>query len=172
MAARYIELKDYAYTVLLKCPDAPDSLSWDQLQVLKDLVLIPKPIQNVITEISRDSYSTDSIVISIIRGLKLCISKLKPSTEVSKDYMFRISKASKKRFKDLESNQVLAVATVLDSRFKKLAFESHLRCVDAINKINHLINAASKEETVDQTAKDSGPIENVEVEDNDVWSFH
>ncbi|XP_012218110.1 zinc finger BED domain-containing protein 4-like [Linepithema humile] len=170
MAARYIELKNYVYTVLLKCPDAPDPLSRDQIQVLEDLVLIFKPIQNVITEISGDSYSTGSIAIPIIRGLKLCISKLKPNTKMGKDLMLRISEALEKRFKELESNQVLAVATILDPRFKKLAFESRLKCANAINKINRLMNVASIKENVGQTAKNSGPIEN--NEDNDIWSFH
>lgn len=155
---------------MLKCPDAPDPLSRDQIQVLEDLVLIFKPIQNVITEISGDSYSTSSIAIPIIRGLKLCINKLKPNTKMGKDLMLRISEALEKRFKELESNKVLAVATILDPRFTKLAFESRLKCADAINKINRLMNVASIKENVGQTAENSGPIEN--NEDNDIWSFH
>jgi len=143
-------------------------LSRDQLQVLEDLVLIFKPIQTVITKINGDSYSTGSIAIPIIRGLKLCISKLKPSIKMGKELMLRISGALEKCFKELESNQVLAIATVLDPRFKKPAFESRLKCVDAINKINCFMNAISKE--MGQTAKDSRPIDN--NDDNDIWSFH
>lgn len=136
-------MKDYVYTVLLKCPDAPDLLSRDQIQILEDLVLIFKSIQNVITEISGDSYLTGSIAIPIIRNLKLCINKLKSNTKMGKDLMLCISEALEKRFKELESNRVLTVATILYPRFKKLAFESRLKCANAINKINRLMNVAS-----------------------------
>lgn len=59
----------------MKCPTAPEMLTRKEMQILEDSVLLLKPIENVITEISGETYPTGSMTIPIIRCIKISLSR-------------------------------------------------------------------------------------------------
>ncbi|XP_011859727.1 PREDICTED: zinc finger BED domain-containing protein 1-like, partial [Vollenhovia emeryi] len=118
-----------------------------EIQLLKNLISLLTPIERVITEISGDSYPTASVIIPIIHCMQVAICSWEPKqlevdnnvTETSIQFKNHLLALTEQKFKVLEFNPILAISTMLDSRFKKLHFQSALAASSAITKINTLM---------------------------------
>lgn len=86
MLERFLTLEEYVYPVMSKCPTAPDMLKREEMQMLKDVVSFMKPVERVITEVSRDSYPTCSVIIPLVRCLKVAVREYKPSTKYGHEF--------------------------------------------------------------------------------------
>jgi len=86
MLRRFLELKQYIYEVISKCPNAPDMLQREELNITKDFVSIMQPVANVITEISGSKYAICSIIIPIIHCMKAAITNFEPTTKLGKEF--------------------------------------------------------------------------------------
>lgn len=122
MIERFLQLKDYVYPVLLTCATAPKILSREEINILEDIVLILGPIEFVTVEISGDSYPTSSLVIPIIHCMESKIKKCIPLTAEGNVFKHNILSEIQRRFKEIESYQILAVSTLLDPRYKRMHF--------------------------------------------------
>lgn len=58
MLERFLQLKDYIYSLTLKCPTNLEMLTNQEFHILDDIVNILQPIELVTKEISGDSYPT------------------------------------------------------------------------------------------------------------------
>ena len=89
---------------MYKCPreDTPDLLTPAELCIIKDLVKLMSPAKQSIRAIS------------------------------GKEFQKNLAKASEEFFQNVESNLLLACATILDPRFKRMDFELVLKTADAI----------------------------------------
>lgn len=56
------------------------------MKVSKELVLIKKPFEFVITEISGDSYPTRSVLIPIIRCMTQAINNITVQTDICQQF--------------------------------------------------------------------------------------
>lgn len=138
MIERFLVLRDYVYPILLKCPSAPEMLTREEFEVLDDIVKILQPIENVITEISGDTYPTCSLIIPIIHCMVATIQKCIPQTVEGTALKEAILLQVRRRFKDVELYQTLAIATILDPRFKKLHFQDLRAASSTITQINNM----------------------------------
>ncbi|CAH1224449.1 unnamed protein product [Diabrotica balteata] len=75
-----------------------------------------------------------------------------------------------KRMGSIEQVSSLAISTILDPRFKKLHFEDHLACSNAIGKIKEMM----KMDLLDENINVESGSENLEKvsEDFSLWSDH
>lgn len=144
MIERFLELRDYVYPVLLKCPSAPEMLTREEFEVLDDVINILRPIENVITEISGDTYPTCSLIIPIIHCMDTTIQKYIPQTVEDTALKEAILLQVGRRFKDVELYQILAIATILDPRFKRLHFQDLRAASSTIMQINNMITTMKK----------------------------
>ena len=171
MLERFLALDEYVYPVISKCPNAPDMLKREEIQMLNDIISLMKPVECVITEVSGDSYPTCSVIIPLIHCLKVTIRERKPSTTSGREFKEKLEAAINNRFdKNFEFNKILAVSNILDPRFKKIHFEGALAAAKAVSEINDYIkkNTASAA-TVQQINKE---VSVKSTQENDVWSFH
>lgn len=99
-------------------------LTREELDLLRDLVLVLKPVENVITECSGD---TSSLIIPIIRCMTITIKTRNPCAEIGQRLQEKLLAESHRRFKDYESRELLAISTILDLRFKRLHFQEPRR---------------------------------------------
>ncbi|KAG5339161.1 ZBED1 protein, partial [Acromyrmex charruanus] len=132
---RILQLEEYVYPVISKCSNAPDMLSREKIQVLKDLVLLMKPIENVIWDISGESYSTCGIIMPIVHCMEATIS-----TVLGEEFKERLPSEIQNRVKDFELNSILASSTILDPRFKKLHFKNALAAINNLIQGNVVKN--------------------------------
>ncbi|XP_011883972.1 PREDICTED: zinc finger BED domain-containing protein 1-like [Vollenhovia emeryi] len=117
MIERFLELHEYIYPGLMKCPSAPEMLTREEIQILKDCVLLLRPVENVITEISREIYPTGSIAIPIVRCMENMLNHCIPVTKVGENMKLRIISKVQEKFKGIETCELLAMSTILDPRF-------------------------------------------------------
>lgn len=165
MLERFLTLKEYIYPVISKCPNAPDMLKREEMEILNDIISLMKPLECVITEISGDSYPTCSVIIPLVHCLKEAVRECKPLTKCGQEFKENLKVAIDKRFKDFELHKILAISNVLDPRFKKIHFESALAAATAISHINDYI----KKDTV---RKQYQTVSVESTKENSLWSFH
>lgn len=174
MIERFLELHEYVYSISLKCKGPVEMLTREELDLLQDIVLVLKPVENVITECSGDTYVTSSLIIPIIRCMTIAIRTRNPSTEIGQRFQEKAEKLlaeSHRRFKDYESRELLAISTILDPRFKKLHFQKPLLAANAVIKINAIIKTTlhQNESPPTRAMEDEN---NSQIANDSVWSFH
>ncbi|XP_070159825.1 E3 SUMO-protein ligase ZBED1-like isoform X3 [Polyergus mexicanus] len=168
MIERFLELREYIYPVLMKCPTAPEMLTREQMQVLEDCVLVLRPIENVITEISGETYPTGSMAIPIIRCMENALNCCIPVTKIGENMKMKIITKVQEKFEGIETCKLLAMSTILDPRLKKIHFRSAMTAVTAIADINKTMKSANCDPEI--IAPTSKPSESFTVQS--IWEFH
>ena len=112
-----------------------ECLTTDKWQALREITLVLKPFDAVMTEISAEMSVTASKIIMLSRGLVAACHKIQPSLtdDVSKALMTKLLEGMHKRFGGIESNNLLASATFLDPRFKKRGFATE-SCYNSVKE--------------------------------------
>lgn len=155
-----------------------EAMTAAEVEILKELIDLLKPLEVLTRKISGEKYFTSSRVIPQVRFLKKDFAKLEGTlkTDISKLSLGILNKAIAKRFGKVESNHFLAVATILDPRFKKVYFTDIVALTNALNRINSLIkrdlqNANST--NVPQPQPEEGPVApEASKEEDEFWQFH
>ncbi|XP_036148827.1 zinc finger BED domain-containing protein 1-like [Monomorium pharaonis] len=173
MIKRFLELKNYVYSVLMTCPTASTALTRDEIKILEDIVQVLGPIEFVTNEISGDSYPTSSLVIPLIHcmeaTIKNCITKTLEGNAFKDSILFEIQR----RFKEIESYQIFAVLTILDPRYKKMHFKSIRAASVAISHINRKLKTIStNNNTESNVIEHVEPRTNSKLNEFNVWNIH
>lgn len=94
-------------------------LTAQQLEFIKDLINILRPLEVVTKEISGENYVTASKIIPIVSCLTETYNTMENSTDIGAKTRTLIVDGLKKRFGMVEQVHLFAAATILDPRFKK-----------------------------------------------------
>ncbi|KYN50115.1 Zinc finger BED domain-containing protein 1 [Cyphomyrmex costatus] len=169
MLERFIELSPHVGSILLEADNSPDMLTASELRVIREFVKLLRPLEQATKEICGEAYSTGSKVIPLVNCIQQKIDKMETQTSEGIKMKELLKSAMNHRFKDIENKPLLAVACILDPRFKKLHFKNKLAVSSAIRKIKQelLVNGALTRFENDLIVDDH----NAE-EDEDLWSCH
>jgi len=165
MIERFLQLRDYIYPILLKCPVPPDMITREEFDILNDIVNLLRPIESVTNEIGGDLYPRGSIIIPIIRCMTNAINVCIPITDHGLNFKKNILLEIETRFNNIENSQMLAIATILDPRFKRLHFLQPRTVSMAIS----IINSAMQTEIDINSNTLSKSITEC---NNTLWNFH
>ena len=106
-------------------------LSSNEVDVMNDAIKLLKHFEQATREISAEKYLTISKVIPLARLLQYvtiqCPSTLNLKTE--------LLSSMARRFTNIEANFTLAASTLLDPRFKKIAFSDGSTCNQAVQRL-------------------------------------
>lgn len=170
---RFVELSEIIAPILLKYPKAPTMLTAQQLEFIKDLINILRPLEVITKEISGEDYVTASKIIPIVSCLTETYNTMKNSTDIGVKTRTLIVDGLKKRFGNVEQVHLLAAATILDPRFKKIHFTDHVACSRAINKINTSILDITRQSLPQNNSEEVDAIESADKDmKNGIWDFH
>lgn len=122
MLERLLEIKDALSVILSSLPKAPASLNATEWSIVWDCVPVLKPIEIITSVLSAEKYPTISIIIPLIRGLQHTLQHINPTTDVGIKLKQSLLEAIGRRLVSLERDKMVAKATILDPRFKGLAF--------------------------------------------------
>ncbi|CAH0406254.1 unnamed protein product [Chilo suppressalis] len=122
----------------------PDMVATSQLTILHDLVTLLGPFKIVTEDLSAEKYVTASLVIPLTNLLKQEIEQTKISTAIGLSVQNVLLKGIEDRLVSLQENLLLAKATILDPRFKKLHFMSAMAAANAITDLSKEIIAEHK----------------------------
>jgi len=126
MFNRICQLREPLQAAIALLNNPVETLTDIEWTVLREVSRILKPFQVVTTEMSGDKYVTVSKVIMLAHGLSSACTKIKATitTQLANELVDTLLADLNARFGGSESNMVLAIATFLDPRFKKNAFQS------------------------------------------------
>ncbi|XP_037823636.1 E3 SUMO-protein ligase ZBED1-like [Lucilia sericata] len=149
MIERFLELRNAVSDILLRHKTAP-------------------PMLTATKEISGDTYCNSSKVIQLVHCM---VSKLK-ALEIEEPLLNEVHKMAlieiNKRMGAIEHVSLLAIATLLDPRFKKIHFEDPLACSKAVGKIQEMIRDMADEKSGDGDSD----ISDNPIDEFSLWSDH
>lgn len=174
MLERFLKLSCHVAPILLQNSKYPPMIDGMELETIKEVLEILKPIEEVSREICGEKYLTSSKVIPIVNCLTKKMQKLDPSTEGAKELLKITLQELKHRFGATEQVSLLAFATILDPRFKKLHFQNILACSHGIKIISNMCK-----EEASKVQESGSVVENIDQlsspcdsnKDN-IWSYH
>ncbi|XP_063805301.1 E3 SUMO-protein ligase ZBED1-like isoform X2 [Pseudophryne corroboree] len=122
MLQRLLELQPHIGNVLARHPGSPPMLTDAELEDVTEVLAILDPFESATQLISGEHYLSSSMVIPIASLILDKLEKLHPSRDIPKGVLAKAVSGMKKKFGRIEHVFLLAIATVLDPRFKKLYF--------------------------------------------------
>ncbi|XP_043271191.1 E3 SUMO-protein ligase ZBED1-like [Venturia canescens] len=176
MFERFIEMSEIISAVLLKFPKSPLMLSASELQLARETVQVLKPLEHASKEAGGQTYVTASRVIPLTNFLKSRIEKLEAILTTSGAQKLRecLMIAFEKKFGRIEYMNLLATATILDPRFKKMYFRFPEAYARALMKLKREIQNFSMGSEQCQKEKISLIAEKkvLDLEENSLEAFH
>lgn len=139
MLQRFIELCGYVNDLLLNKPHAPPMLTAVELLEVKEIISLMKPVEYMTVEASGEQYITISKIIPMVNCTANLLQSVNPELPVAKQLKTDLEEQLKRRFEKIESVPLIAVATVLDPRFKNIHFKNPLAAATAIRIIRDSI---------------------------------
>lgn len=172
MLERFVQLSDIVSTILLQNPKAPSMLTGVELAIIKDVINILRPIENVTTEVSGQHYATCSIIIPMIYYMTKAIESTNNNepSDLGSEFQAKVLIEIKKRFQHIEKVHILAVSSVLDPRFKKNCFNDPQSCAKALTEISDMLKFEM--ETTPTSTADVSEYTRISEKCNDIWKFH
>ncbi|XP_030376705.1 zinc finger BED domain-containing protein 1 [Scaptodrosophila lebanonensis] len=128
MLERYVQLAPQLDKLLRSQLDAPPSLTPIELEICHHLLAVLKPLANAARELCRpdtSSYPSASKALPIAYTI---INELKQSRSSEHKYAYELRlflvRQLEERFETMEKNIFLAMASLLDPRFRNMPFQS------------------------------------------------
>ena len=136
MVERYLEQHEAIQTTLclLDCNDLLIPTAHNT--VLQEAVKLLGPFENVTRELLSERYTSGMKIIPISR----CLQRLVSTQQAARPLAMYLVNEMKGRFLGMEGNKMLALSTIVDPRFKKLAFAD---CDTTEKAIRALVSEAS-----------------------------
>jgi hypothetical protein len=176
MVERFLKLHKYVGEILLNDPKAPVMLNGAETVILKELKLLLKPLEVCTKEVCAEKHVTVSKIIPLVHCMKKAIEKIIPQEANVAKFKESLLAQIARRFGLTEKVDKLAIATLLDPRFKKIHFEDYLAVGHAVNSIKKMvkeraIGISEFQEQVNITDKQL-ETENEEDCTENIWGYH
>ncbi|CAB3249482.1 unnamed protein product [Arctia plantaginis] len=150
MLQRFLELRSVINDILFRHPRAPAMLSASDISTVSSVIVVLRPLEAATKEISGDKYCTSSKIIPLVRSMLSKITSAVIEDPVAKEVhkLTRSINEINKRMGSIEHVSALAIASILDPRFKRIHFNDAIACLNAVSKIKDLMtkNLQSNEE--------------------------
>lgn len=170
MIERFLKFRPAINTIINCHASAPPMLTARDIIDLNDICEILRPIEVATREVCGEKYVTCSKVIPLTRLLNTKITTLEPKQAIAENLKNNVIAEIKKRLLPTEYVNILAVATLLDPRFKSIHFQDALACSKAIKSVKDLLSTAIGMQTEDEQPLDEYATQ--KNDSNDLWSDH
>ena len=146
MIERFLLLRQFLSTVLINHPKGPAMVTASEIETLIEIMAILKPLESVTREISGEKYVTASKVIPMIRLMTRLYERISTSHELAIYLKEAILKEFKQRWSKVEFNHLLAMANLLDPRFKKVHFQDKIACSRTIRFVSDAVRELTSQQ--------------------------
>ena len=156
MYERLIEQYKEVNTTLCFLDNSQLCLSSTEVAIMSDAVNLLKHFESATREISADKYLSISKVIPLARSLQRITTSSTSTRPLKKELIVSMAK----RFTNIEQIYALAVSTLLDPRFKKLAFGDTFLCTQTVQRLTSevssiiALNSESETHTTTQSSNE------------------
>ncbi|KAK3911564.1 Zinc finger BED domain-containing protein 4 [Frankliniella fusca] len=177
MLDRFLHLSEYVSRVLFKCQldkstksKPPQMVTATELEALREVKALLKPLANVTAEVSTEKTVSISKVIPLTNFIKTKANEFYATTSIGKRVKKILCDGMDQKFANIERNPLYAAATLVDPRFKKVAFESPSALKAAETEVGRLVCAALAESRATNRAAYEATIEEQDVDEANVNS--
>lgn len=170
MIERFLKLRSAVNKIINCHTSAPTMLNATQIVDLDEVCDILRPIEVVTREICGKTYVTCSKVIPLTRLLNMKVTNLQPKQAIAENLKHEVIAEIKKRLMQTENVNILAVATLMDPRFKNIHFQDALACSRAIQSVKDLLLVTETQKQSD--TEYSSQNDATEKNSGDIWSDH
>lgn len=149
---------------------APSMLLPYELGLVEECLLLLRPFESATKDVSGEKYVSGSFVIPLINCIKTALQRINVVNDETQKLKEELYKQVEKRLDPQEKNVLLAAATILDPRFKRIHFTSPL---NAANAIAHIKEQLRLQGSLSPPA--ASPIEVKALKSNEagcIWSVH
>ncbi|XP_051778436.1 E3 SUMO-protein ligase ZBED1-like [Erpetoichthys calabaricus] len=138
MLKRILESKDAVISTLAVISAPVDPLSQEEWEVLQETCMVLEPFEQVTVEISADSYVTASKMLILCKGLQRVTTEHQTRVTTGKvaELVAALCASMDRKFHRIEYNSILSETTMLDPRFKRLAFNENRAADEALQRIS------------------------------------
>lgn len=143
MIKRFLELRPIINEIINNHRNAPPMIPVVETEILAEASEILQPLHAATINISGEKFATSSLVIPIITIIQEKLSGLQPKYNETKILLTKIKEQISRRFGSSELVSNLALATLLDPRFKKMYFQQPLAVAKHVNVLNTLMKIES-----------------------------
>lgn len=132
---RFILLSAHVGKILLspRLQAPPNMLTPFELAIAEECLTLLRPFKAATKEISGEKYVSGSLVIPLINCITTSLSRTCVSSKIAHDLKKSLEAQVQKRFTPMEKITLIAIATILDPRFKKIHFISPHNLAAAIS---------------------------------------
>ncbi|KAM4028706.1 E3 SUMO-protein ligase ZBED1-like isoform 1-T1 [Anomaloglossus baeobatrachus] len=139
MLKRVLESKDAIISTLAIVYAPVETLNQEEWKEVGEACAVLEPFQQVTAEISAERYVTSSKMLILCRGLQRVTSQRQTDGTVTTskvtELVTSLIASMDGRFQKMEYNILLSESTILDPRFKKLAFNDSRAVDEALKRI-------------------------------------
>ncbi|VVC28108.1 Ribonuclease H-like domain [Cinara cedri] len=128
MISRFVEMVTLISPLLLEDYTAPVMPTVIEMDTLKQLLDLLKPLEFVTKESSGENYIKISNLIPMISCFLKQLTQIKPHFEVICEIKDLLHAELTRRFGMIEQVKPIAIATLLDPRFKNVDFSDPVAC--------------------------------------------
>lgn len=168
MIRRFIEMVSFLSPILLNDITAPSMPTAIEMDILRQLLELLQPLEFVTKESSGENYITISKVIPMISCLLKQLDQIQPRFDVLSDIKDMLHAEIVRRFGLIEQVKPIAIATILEPRFKNLHFSDPVACSSAMAELRRL----SKPDISSSESEGEVTTSLVNEESYDFWAHH
>ncbi|KAF0704385.1 zinc finger BED domain-containing protein 1-like, partial [Aphis craccivora] len=177
MLERLVKLKEPLTYAMLSLKDGPVMLNAQEWEVIEYVIPILKPFEVMTTELSGENYPTLAMVIPLVRGLHISLVSKQMRTYLGQQLKQKLLGNLNSRFKLIEEQNPkpeFSRATLLDPRFKKLAFQHTINAENVEKSITDELSLLTSEHLNEENSNNSETPEIQIISNNEavnLWSF-
>lgn len=168
MLQRFYDLRVCIGQVLIA--EGKEFLNIGELEVICSILPVLKLLKDVTVEFSGSFYVTGSGIIPAINCFIYALNSVELRNTIAAKLKQNILINIEKRFGALEENQNLAIATLLDPRFKKLHFKQPFALSNALKTIDNDLTRSC--ETESQSLDEDVQVQTTSTPTPGLWSHH
>ncbi|XP_026470197.1 zinc finger BED domain-containing protein 4-like [Ctenocephalides felis] len=139
MLERFLKLAPYVAQITISDANAPVIVSAAEVETIRELSNLLQPLEYITRELSGEYYITVSKVIPLVNCLLAQLRAIQPKSRLCVKLKQALIDTASKRFLNLEENLPMAIATLLDPRFKNLHFKNANAASNAMNALRNQI---------------------------------
>ena len=170
MLERFILMALWVSSALFNLRNGPSMLLQEELTVLDEIMNVLKPIEQITRELCSEDV-TCSKVLPLVNCLNAALQKKTPGSEIGIVLKMNLQEEMRLRFSNLaKAYPILAKATLLDPRFKKLHIAKLLMTAQTIRSVSLEMSTAAGQGDVQEDVQNEININQDNSED--LWSHH
>lgn len=152
MLERFIALRPFINDIVNRNISAPMMVCAKDIEEITEIITVLKPLEAATTELCGEQYVSTSMVIPIVHILQSKIDEAATTQVLSHQLKNALKHECSKRLGQIENVSFLAIATVLDPRFKRIYFKNAVALSKILNKISEEIKTY---QTTSESSSDS-----------------